>query len=257
MSNGSRLDNGRCVTEHFERSIAELERIHGEVPRREMLAMFQIMATHDLLSRLMSATVESQGLSFAAFRVLAMISKEKGKRLPMHRLSEWLSVSRQNVTGLIDGLEKRALVSRSTCESDRRVKWVALTAEGESVLRGLAPRNFALVRALMGGLDEAQVQALTDTLATIRERVLTKGPELEPTFSLASFLGCSGPPSGEVAPPSAPSPSVQTPPSAVGELDLPIETFASGLHEASTRTGGIGPANRQGFLGAWRVPIIC
>jgi DNA-binding MarR family transcriptional regulator len=219
MSNGSRLDNGRCVTEHFERSIAELERLHGEVPRREMLAMFQIMATHDLLSRLLSATVESQGLSFAAFRVLAMISKEKGKRLPMHRLSEWLSVSRQNVTGLIDGLEKRALVSRSTCESDRRVKWVALTDEGESVLRALAPRNFALVRALMGGLDEAQVQALTDTLATIRERVLTKGPELEPTFSLATFLGCSGPPSGEVAPPSGPV--AEPPPSAVGELAPP------------------------------------
>jgi DNA-binding MarR family transcriptional regulator len=188
MSTSSRFEHGRRVTEHFERSIAEMERRHGTVPRDEMMAMFQIMATHDLLARLMSATVESQGLSFAGFRVLAMIAKEAGGRVPMRRLSEWLSVSRQNVTGLVDGLEKRGLVGRSTCGADRRVKWVELTEEGRTVLQALAPRHFAVVRALFGNLPPVELETLSSALTAIRDRVLTLGPELEPTFNIEPLM---------------------------------------------------------------------
>lgn len=203
MTTSARLEHGRRVTEHFERSVSEMERMHGAVPRDEMMAMFQIMATHDLLARLMSAPVESQGLSFAGFRVLAMIAKEPGGRVPMHRLSEWLSVSRQNVTGLVDGLEKRGLVGRSTCGADRRVKWVELSEEGRGVLRALAPRHFAAVRALFGGLAENELETLTTLLTTIRERILTLGPELEPTFNVDPLMApCEPCPGGD--PPKTP-----------------------------------------------------
>ena len=185
----TRIEHLRCVEEHFDRSMERLERDHDNVPREQMAALFQVLATHDLLTRFMSVMVESHGLSFASFRLLAIVAKEPEQRVPLHRLSEWLSVSRQNVTGVVDGLEKRALVRRCICGADRRVKWVEITDAGLAVLRAISPRHFTAVRALFGGLDSAQLTDLTRLLTNVRERVLTLGPELEPSFRLDEVVG--------------------------------------------------------------------
>jgi DNA-binding MarR family transcriptional regulator len=50
---------------------------------------------------------------------------------PMRDLAEWLSCEPSNVTGIVDGLERRGLVTRQHAPTDRRVKHVILTEEGE------------------------------------------------------------------------------------------------------------------------------
>src|SRR5690348_5837799 len=55
--------------------------------------------------------------------------------LPMNELAARLGCDNSNVTGLIDRLEARGLVTRRPSSEDRRVKHVVLTADGE-LLRG-------------------------------------------------------------------------------------------------------------------------
>ncbi|SDS77363.1 MarR family winged helix-turn-helix transcriptional regulator [Actinoplanes derwentensis] len=49
---------------------------------------------------------------------------------PMRDLADVLSCDASNVTGIVDALEKRGLVTRRPDPSDRRVKHVVLTDEG-------------------------------------------------------------------------------------------------------------------------------
>lgn len=49
---------------------------------------------------------------------------------PMRDLADLLSCDASNVTGIVDGLERRGLVTRRPDPSDRRVKHLVLTEEG-------------------------------------------------------------------------------------------------------------------------------
>ncbi|MET9452803.1 MarR family winged helix-turn-helix transcriptional regulator [Streptomyces cinerochromogenes] len=89
----------------------------------------------------------------------------------MSTLATTLTCDASNMTGIVDRLEKRGLVHREPSASDRRVKNVVLTAEGErviDVIRGKMHRTLAG----LDGLDE-QEQA---TLGTLLERVFSTQP---------------------------------------------------------------------------------
>ncbi|MCG5213611.1 MarR family transcriptional regulator [Streptosporangium soli] len=50
---------------------------------------------------------------------------------PMRELAERMACDASNVTGIVDGLERRGLVVRRPSSDDRRVKLVAPTEEGK------------------------------------------------------------------------------------------------------------------------------
>jgi DNA-binding MarR family transcriptional regulator len=50
---------------------------------------------------------------------------------PMRDLADLLACDASNVTGIVDGLERRGLVTRRTDPADRRVKHLVLTEEGQ------------------------------------------------------------------------------------------------------------------------------
>ncbi|MFI0349730.1 MarR family winged helix-turn-helix transcriptional regulator [Actinomadura sp. 9N407] len=50
---------------------------------------------------------------------------------PMRELAQVMACDASNVTGIVDGLERRGLVTRQPDPQDRRVKHLVLTKEGE------------------------------------------------------------------------------------------------------------------------------
>lgn len=59
---------------------------------------------------------------------------------PMHELAKALSCDNSNVTGIVDRLEERGLVRRTSDPSDRRVRLLVLTDEGRRVRGEIAAR---------------------------------------------------------------------------------------------------------------------
>lgn len=60
--------------------------------------------------------------------------------MPMHELATRLACDNSNVTGLVDRLETRGLVSRESSPDDRRVKRVVLTRAGRELRDELLSR---------------------------------------------------------------------------------------------------------------------
>jgi DNA-binding MarR family transcriptional regulator len=60
--------------------------------------------------------------------------------LPMHELASLLACDNSNVTGLVDRLEARDLVTRQPSADDRRVKHVVLTPAGRRLRAELLAR---------------------------------------------------------------------------------------------------------------------
>ncbi|MGC5011672.1 MarR family winged helix-turn-helix transcriptional regulator [Streptosporangium sp. DT93] len=68
--------------------------------------------------------------------------------VPMRELADELSCEASNVTGIVDGLERRGLVVRRPDPSDRRVKRLVLTEEGARRRDLLCSRGHAQATSL-------------------------------------------------------------------------------------------------------------
>lgn len=94
--------------------------------------------------------------------LLGVLSEPK----PMGELAQYLHCDNSNITGIVDRLEERGLVERRAAEGDRRVKLVALTAEGEQ-LRAELVRRRSQPPAEFENLSQAELKKLRQLFAKI------------------------------------------------------------------------------------------
>ena len=124
--------------------------------------------TYDLCSQRLLKTFADNGLSFAAFNVLSILSRRDDLSCSQKELCALLLVSRANVTEVVDTLVRKGLVERRTCEKDRRVCIVTITAEGMRMVDTVMPVHFALTRKVTAVLDDAEKKELSRLLTKLR-----------------------------------------------------------------------------------------
>ena len=94
--------------------------------------------------------------------VLGLLDEPK----PMGELAQHMHCDSSNITGIVDRLEERGLVERQAAERDRRVKLVALTAEGEALRDELARRR-SVPPPEFAELSEAELSKLRQVFAKL------------------------------------------------------------------------------------------
>jgi DNA-binding MarR family transcriptional regulator len=98
--------------------------------------------------------------------------------LPMSRMAELLDVSFSNATGIVDRMEERGLVERVRVPDDRRVVLVRMAAGGRKALEETEAVKQDRLHAILGHLDETQLDRLATALDDIRGAVLKEfGPD--------------------------------------------------------------------------------
>ena len=112
------------------------------------------------------------GVSMTHMHVLWLL--EHHGDLPMSRLAELLDVSLSNATGLIDRMEERGLVERVRVPDDRRLVVVRLAPGGVSVMDESEALKQDRMRAILGHLDQAQLDRLTQTFADLRDAIASE-----------------------------------------------------------------------------------
>jgi DNA-binding MarR family transcriptional regulator len=112
------------------------------------------------------AIARELGLRPASFGALRMLDRPRA----MSEIAAVLHCDNSNVTGIVDGLEEKALVTRQPAEHDRRVKLIALTAEGRRVRTRLT-RAVEKPPAWVESLSTVDQRALRDLL----ERAVAAG----------------------------------------------------------------------------------
>jgi DNA-binding MarR family transcriptional regulator len=95
----------------------------------------------------------------AAFGALRMLDQPRA----MGEIATYLHCDNSNVTGIVDGLEERGLVERQPAPHDRRVKLIALTAEGRS-LRTRLMKAVEVPPEWMQGLSAEDQRSLREIL---------------------------------------------------------------------------------------------
>lgn len=96
------------------------------------------------------------------------IFRGEGKPLPSLEIADRMIQVVPAITGLIDRLEKQALVVRKRCEEDRRVVFVGITPKALDLLKRLGKPLNQLQDSLIGHLSRQELATLSRLLEKAR-----------------------------------------------------------------------------------------
>jgi DNA-binding MarR family transcriptional regulator len=127
-------------------------------------AKLGLLAIAERLRQNWGAHAAAAGLSTA--QVNALLTLEPGEAVPMRSLAARLDYDASNLSVLIDRLERRGAVERRPDPADRRVKALALTAEGER-LRAAFWRDLVEDPGALAPLADSDLRALAALLGVL------------------------------------------------------------------------------------------
>lgn len=118
--------------------------------------------TNNIFKRQIGAAFELNKLEFTVLMLLASNSEVTSKRLSLA-----LNIPAPNLTLLLDRLEKRALLLRERSETDRRVQYVKLTPQGQTMVAAMDAQSDAMEQELLGHLTHAERAMLFELLRKV------------------------------------------------------------------------------------------
>lgn len=143
-----------------------------EAQRRQLPDMdgmrlcFQALSLASAIDRDCAALLAPHGLSEGRFVMLFLLDAASEGLAP-NALAEQAGVTRATVTGLLDGLEREALIERRADAHDRRALRIQLTRKGRQVAKKVFEQHTHWIASLFGNLDAAQRQQLAALLDTV------------------------------------------------------------------------------------------
>ncbi len=90
---------------------------------------------------------------------------------PMNNFQKMFNCDASNVTGLVDGLEQKKLVTRYASPDDRRLKMVKLEAKGQRV-RGALTQKLCDQDCPLARLSTSELQTFMDLLQKITNEAI-------------------------------------------------------------------------------------
>jgi MarR family 2-MHQ and catechol resistance regulon transcriptional repressor len=111
------------------------------------------------------------GATQQQWAVLDILNQAGPGGIPLSELGKDLDVTKGNITGLIDRMERDGLARRKDDPKDRRVIRAIITAKGKKVLRDIQPVKDQWGSRLFDGFTPKEKKDLTVLLERMMERV--------------------------------------------------------------------------------------
>lgn len=160
-----------------EGALRALSQSYPEMNVAAILAATRLLGTASEMEKSLEGYLAQHGVSLSKFFVLTFLRRYMPEGLTATELAEKISVTRGNMTGLLDGLEKSGLIVRQDSSTDRRVIFIKLSQQGQKLLDEMLPEHFTRVSRIMSSLQEGELKKLTDNLEKIRQELLKLNSE--------------------------------------------------------------------------------
>ncbi|MBY0528377.1 MAG: MarR family transcriptional regulator [Gemmataceae bacterium] len=132
-------------------------------------ALLNLVRTTDRIQIRFERLFRQHGLDSSSQYNVLRILRGEGKPLPILEVAGRTLTVTPGITGLIDRLERGALVARRRCTEDRRVVFVSITPQGLELLSRLDEPLQALHAEALGHLSRAELESLSRLLEKARQ----------------------------------------------------------------------------------------
>ncbi len=131
-------------------------------------SMIHLLRTYNEMHDLLSDLLAPFALTLGKYNLLIVLYSTTEHHLPMSEIGDRMSVTRTNITKLVDMLEQEGLVRRVSVPTDRRVTLAKLTEKAEELLHRIMPLHYANVQRLWSGMSAEDCLQLTHLLLKLR-----------------------------------------------------------------------------------------
>jgi len=130
-----------------------------------------IFKLDNMLRRMGNRIAGVLGATQQQWAVLDILNEAGTNGIPLSELGKSLDVTKGNITGLIDRMERDGLAKRKDDPKDRRVIRANITARGKRVLRDIQPVKDQWSERLFQGFSAKDKKDLVALLDRLTERV--------------------------------------------------------------------------------------
>jgi DNA-binding MarR family transcriptional regulator len=128
-----------------------------------------IGATYKVLKHVTTKVYADEGLTEAQLQTLVLLATE-GPML-MRKLSDAMLVTPTNITGLVDRLEEKKLVVRTSSAGDRRATIIEITPEGRALQERMSKKKSELVQRALASFTKDEQKTLRSLLEKFQREV--------------------------------------------------------------------------------------
>jgi MarR family 2-MHQ and catechol resistance regulon transcriptional repressor len=153
------------VNGHFPEILVTSMKKDTSTPVHTWLVMMKAMQA---ISRYGLADIEKAGLGDSDFRVLEVLLN-KGP-LPVNVIGPKVNLTPGSISVAVDRLLAKGFVSRTESSEDRRVRVVALTARGKSVITPIFRAHVETLEKVFAGLSRQELRQLEEQLKRVGKR---------------------------------------------------------------------------------------
>ncbi|WP_409253502.1 MarR family winged helix-turn-helix transcriptional regulator [Bacillus sp. SCS-153A] len=109
--------------------------------------------------------IQNNGLNMTEFAVLELLY-HKGDQ-PLQQIGGKILLASGSITYVVDKLEKKGLIRRVACPTDRRVTYAQITEEGKEFIGELFPRHEKQIHKLMSVLGSEEKETAIELLKRV------------------------------------------------------------------------------------------
>ena len=145
----------------------------GMLTKDELATWERFTAVLELLPAALDAQLNADSeMTYFEYFCLTRLSLAQNQVLRVSALAAQTNAKLPRLSRVVTQLEKRGLVTRSTCPSDARATNVSLTDAGREKVARAAPGHESAVRRLvLDALEPAQVSELSDICGAMLSRL--------------------------------------------------------------------------------------
>jgi MarR family transcriptional regulator, 2-MHQ and catechol-resistance regulon repressor len=133
--------------------------------------MRELVRAYQAFSAYSETNVRSFDLTPAQFDVIATLGNTKG--MSMGEIGEKTLITKGTLTGVIDRLIQKQLVSREVPADNRRHVVVQLTPQGQQIFEEAFPAHIAYLKNCFEKLETTELETLKTLLSQLRQAFQT------------------------------------------------------------------------------------
>ncbi len=132
-----------------------------------MPTLRQLMRCTQAFERYSGAHIRQLGLTESQFDVIATLGNTHG--MTCKELGERTLITKGTLTGVLDRMEARALVSRRTDPDDARRTHITLTRTGATLFETVFPAHLKHLQRAFGRLEPSELERLRVGLTALKD----------------------------------------------------------------------------------------
>ncbi|MFR6433941.1 MAG: MarR family winged helix-turn-helix transcriptional regulator [Streptococcus sp.] len=147
--------------------LASIRKLYPNLDEYSVLIILRYLSISKEITKSYNHFFDYYGLTDAKFSVLMILYRAPNKTLYPYEIAEQSGIARASVTTLLDGLNRKNLITRQHDAVDRRRVVVTLTDKGLEYLQKILPIHYKLTQNITSFLSVDQQDMFLKSLAKL------------------------------------------------------------------------------------------